>query len=37
VGPLSSAEEIRKMRLKLIENDMDFILLRIGETRAAAP
>ncbi|MEQ8231556.1 MAG: SPOR domain-containing protein [Gammaproteobacteria bacterium] len=32
VGPLSSEEEIRAMRLKLIENDMDFILLRIGET-----
>jgi len=37
VGPLSSEEEIRQMRLKLIENDMDFILLRIGETRAAPP
>ena len=37
VGPLSSEAEIREMRLKLIENDMDFILLRIGETRAAAP
>lgn len=33
VGPLSNAEEIRAMRLKLIENDMDFILLRIGEGR----
>lgn len=31
VGPLSSAAEIRDMRVKLIENDMDFILLRIGE------
>ncbi|MEQ8662419.1 MAG: SPOR domain-containing protein [Gammaproteobacteria bacterium] len=35
VGPLSSEEEIRAMRVKLIENDMDFILLRIGEAGAA--
>ncbi|MCB1746219.1 MAG: SPOR domain-containing protein [Gammaproteobacteria bacterium] len=35
VGPLSNAEEIRAMRLKLVENDMDFILLRIGDNRAA--
>ena len=31
IGPLSNAAEIRDMRVKLIENDMDFILLRIGE------
>ncbi|MGR8918669.1 MAG: SPOR domain-containing protein [Gammaproteobacteria bacterium] len=30
VGPLSDAEDIRRMRVRLIENDMDFILLRIG-------
>ena len=30
VGPLSDVEAIRAMRLKLIENDMDFILLKIG-------
>jgi hypothetical protein len=35
VGPLTNAEEIRAMRLKLVENDMDFILLRIGDNRAA--
>lgn len=32
VGPYSDEAEIRAMRLKLIENDMDFILLRIGSS-----
>ena len=32
VGPLSDVEDIRAMRMKLIENDTDFILLRIGGT-----
>lgn len=35
VGPFSDEAEIRAMRLKLIENDMDFILLRIGGADAA--
>ncbi|MEE2981934.1 MAG: SPOR domain-containing protein [Pseudomonadota bacterium] len=30
VGPFSGIKDIRAMRIKLIENDMDFILLRIG-------
>lgn len=30
VGPLSDVAEIRRMRIKLIESDTDFILLRIG-------
>lgn len=30
VGPLSDVDALREMRVKLIENDMDFILLRIG-------
>jgi hypothetical protein len=30
VGPFSDIAAIRAMRVKLIENDMDFILLRIG-------
>ena len=30
IGPLSEVDEIRSMRVRLIENDMDFILLRIG-------
>ncbi len=30
VGPFSEIKDIRAMRVKLIENDMDFILLRIG-------
>ena len=32
VGPFSNVTDIRAMRVKLIENDMDFILLRIGAT-----
>ena len=32
VGPFSKVADIRAMRVKLIENDMDFILLRIGAT-----
>lgn len=32
VGPFSEVADIRAMRVKLIENDMDFILLRIGAT-----
>ena len=32
VGPYSDVSDIRAMRVKLIENDMDFILLRIGVT-----
>ncbi len=36
VGPLSDVAEIRNMRLRLIENDMDFILLRIGGAQAQA-
>lgn len=36
VGPLSDISEIRAMRMQLIENDMDFILLRIGGNQAAA-
>ncbi len=35
VGPLSDVDEIRATRLKLIENDMDFILLKIGGAQAA--
>lgn len=34
VGPLSDIAEIRAMRVRLIENDMDFILLRIGDPDA---
>ena len=30
VGPFSGIKDIRAMRIKLIENDMEFILLRIG-------
>ena len=30
VGPFPRIKDIRAMRIKLIENDMDFILLRIG-------
>lgn len=30
VGPLSDVDQIRAMRVKLIEHDVDFILLRIG-------
>ncbi len=30
VGPFSDVADIRAMRVKLIENDMDFILLKIG-------
>lgn len=30
VGPFPGIKDIRAMRIKLIENDMDFILLRIG-------
>ena len=36
IGPLASEEEIRDMRIRLLENDMDSILLRIGDSRAAA-
>ncbi|MGE0484683.1 MAG: SPOR domain-containing protein [Gammaproteobacteria bacterium] len=36
VGPLTNAEEIRAMRLKLVEINMDFILLRIGDNRGTA-
>lgn len=32
IGPLASEEEIRDMRIRLLENDMDSILLRIGAT-----
>ena len=32
VGPFSDVADIRAMRVKLIENDMVFILLRIGAT-----
>lgn len=31
VGPLSDSADIRAMRLRLIENDTDFLLLKIGE------
>jgi hypothetical protein len=34
VGPFSDVADIRAMRVKLIENDMDFILLRIGAEEA---
>ena len=30
VGPVSDANELRAMRMKLIENNTDFIVLRIG-------
>jgi cell division protein FtsN len=30
LGPLSDVGKIRELRMKLLENDMDFILLRIG-------
>lgn len=33
IGPLTSSDAIRAMRLKLIEHDMDFILLKIGNTQ----
>ncbi len=36
IGPLASEDEIRDMRIRLLENDMDSILLRIGDSRAAA-
>ncbi|MEX2480576.1 MAG: SPOR domain-containing protein [Gammaproteobacteria bacterium] len=32
IGPLSSEEEIRAIRVRLVENNMDSILLRIGDT-----
>jgi cell division protein FtsN len=35
IGPLANEEEIRDMRIRLLENDMDSILLRIGDSRAA--
>lgn len=34
IGPLSDVAKIREMRMRLIQNDMDFILLRIGGTEA---
>jgi len=34
VGPLTEVSEIREMRVKLVENDMDFILLKIGGAQA---
>ncbi len=33
LGPLSSEREIRAMRQKLMESEMDFILLKIGDSR----
>jgi cell division protein FtsN len=33
VGPFTEMEKIKTMRMKLIESDMDFILLRIGEAQ----
>ena len=32
VGPFENSADIRTMRIRLIENDMDFILLRIGNS-----
>lgn len=34
LGPLSDVGKIRELRMKLLENDMDFILLRIGSESA---
>lgn len=33
VGPFRDIEKIKAMRMKLLENDMDFILLRIGDAQ----